>query len=1277
MPSFFGKHPKTPDPTSQSPDAAATSSGATPDSEAPAPSTTAPPEASNRKGEDGDATGVEGAFQAVRAAEPGIKKYETSKSRKHLDSTGDAIDTAQEKIGTAKKVVELVKPAYDSDAMQPVKDGINKLVESLPGLLKALDEVAKLHPFIGIAVGAFRVVVELDVKRRDNDKKIGMLFVEMRDMMEALLQLGGIKDPESVGPNGQTIKARMQALVKLAAEDIKTCANTCDTYAKKKLITKVIKSSSWDDTLKGFIELFANHRKAFTFALSIHVGVGVDDANRKLKDIEAKIDMVLAVFSKVVSPEQQELAALVQKKGGPTAVMGDNDALEELLKFRPATALDQVKPSSGRDGVEHNSHQDGDDLAAVKQDLFDSPELAIQKNWEVFERKFDLQHKALMANIGGMVQHQGDRVIEAVTAGPHDRIVDPDIHAIWKEMKWPGHVKARHFVLALRDYYRQQVKRKREAPHSIEEVKSWVADKDEWALEWINVNRLQAIVEAFDDDASGFITVEEVNYFTTSRPEKWSLPHWLAYWAVGWQMTATKYRDMIVNICAKMFSIRPYIHPANRNAVDKYLQTVWQRISTLTLSFVNANQPDSLQERFKSYVDAQEQRLREGLETVRYDIDAMDTLLLVTGPGRIEKYLFPILWLLLCRDFEIFRLCRKRVIHKDELWDSADTIHWVLDAVTERHDDLEALFKQQKLDPMLQFRAFANELYDYWHEFGRFWWLDNQRGRDFAEVEYDDSKEDQNIDASKLLNYPSAADDLYPSRVEDSATQHDAAADEAVRLILGRWNGIQISEDDAMSPMNTFYLHASMDPKTYEASSIGANGTDYNIFGNYATKDNGTIEHSFTRAYVARLQKTYWTATLADDGKTLSGQWGYAPDDQPWTFVFKRAPPEVLVNRPHPKEFEENRIKALWKYALTAVHNQVRRRLFSWSYLKERRDLRKEYLELLLKEEDGRLTKEDSERVSVLAHRSTFDDVRCFYIIQEYRQRAVPPHFGITCDYCHDAIHGTRVVCLECGSRFTFDFCDKPACVGCTIESRDDTLLPHLPTHDFVKVRAPIVHHREIGKVLRDAKAGLERAKSLLEEMDYQKRCRELLKNYEEAQAGDGRGKQGSDDGEENEDDGDDQNGQANQDSEGTVSLPDKAIASARQEGMAASDSELEHEAFALTCLKCEAPISRPCLYCIDCPEDSKPFICSECDEQEAGFSHGEHHLATHNLVRCVEALQEENSQPWLVEEDNTEKRLGVLEYKLEGVTSKLEGLTTQMERIEKLLHSLAVAHIG
>lgn len=75
-------------------------------------------------------------------------------------------------------------------------------------------------------------------------------------------------------------------------------------------------------------------------------------------------------------------------------------------------------------------------------------------------------------------------------------------------------------MLALRDYYRQQIERKRKVAHGDAAV-SRIADQDEWALEWININRLQAIVEAFDDDASCFITIAEVNYFTASRPKEW------------------------------------------------------------------------------------------------------------------------------------------------------------------------------------------------------------------------------------------------------------------------------------------------------------------------------------------------------------------------------------------------------------------------------------------------------------------------------------------------------------------------------------------------------------------------------------------------------------------------------------------------------------------------------------------------------------------------------------------------------------------------------------
>ena len=44
---------------------------------------------------------------------------------------------------------------------------------------------------------------------------------------------------------------------------------------------------------------------------------------------------------------------------------------------------------------------------------------------------------------------------------------------------------------------------------------------DKWALKYINVNRARAILEAFDDDAGGFVTTHEANAFTRARPLDW------------------------------------------------------------------------------------------------------------------------------------------------------------------------------------------------------------------------------------------------------------------------------------------------------------------------------------------------------------------------------------------------------------------------------------------------------------------------------------------------------------------------------------------------------------------------------------------------------------------------------------------------------------------------------------------------------------------------------------------------------------------------------------
>lgn len=76
---------------------------------------------------------------------------------------------------------------------------------------------------------------------------------------------------------------------------------------------------------------------------------------------------------------------------------------------------------------------------------------------------------------------------------------------------WRGSVKARHFVLALKDHYAEMIAGGNEDGTS----------SDEWALRFINVNHVRNIMEAFDEDASGFVTIKEANHFTCSRPPDW------------------------------------------------------------------------------------------------------------------------------------------------------------------------------------------------------------------------------------------------------------------------------------------------------------------------------------------------------------------------------------------------------------------------------------------------------------------------------------------------------------------------------------------------------------------------------------------------------------------------------------------------------------------------------------------------------------------------------------------------------------------------------------
>ena len=106
---------------------------------------------------------------------------------------------------------------------------------------------------------------------------------------------------------------------------------------------------------------------------------------------------------------------------------------------------------------------------------------------------------------------------------------------------------------------------------------------------------------------------------------------------IGWQTVSAQYGESILELFDHLFSLRSSLLPENRYWADYYLKTVWPVAFELIKSFRPANVPEHIQAKFRAYTEYEETRIRKNLEDIRFDIDALDTVYVVAGPGRIEK----------------------------------------------------------------------------------------------------------------------------------------------------------------------------------------------------------------------------------------------------------------------------------------------------------------------------------------------------------------------------------------------------------------------------------------------------------------------------------------------------------------------------------------------------------------------------------------------------------------------------------------------------------------
>ena len=72
--------------------------------------------------------------------------------------------------------------------------------------------------------------------------------------------------------------------------------------------------------------------------------------------------------------------------------------------------------------------------------------------------------------------------------------------------------------------------------------------------------------------------------------------------------------------------------------VDEYLHDVWVD----AVKIIESLQPAKpvlghFEHKFQDYVTFEEERIMKNLEGIRYNVDALDTVSAVTGPGRLEN----------------------------------------------------------------------------------------------------------------------------------------------------------------------------------------------------------------------------------------------------------------------------------------------------------------------------------------------------------------------------------------------------------------------------------------------------------------------------------------------------------------------------------------------------------------------------------------------------------------------------------------------------------------
>jgi hypothetical protein len=173
---------------------------------------------------------------------------------------------------------------------------------------------------------------------------------------------------------------------------------------------------------------------------------------------------------------------------------------------------------------------------------------------------------------------------------------------------------------------------------------------------------------------------------------------------------------------------------------------------------------------------------------------------------------------------------------------------------------------------------------------------------------------------------------------------------------LGHWHGYfyegeGIRETDGTDSMMTLVLEPGEGGNAVKANAWSNRGR-YTVAGSWSKGENGVMQIKLKMTFKSAFWATmFFNGRFDPERDALTGVWDASsdPENSSGPMEFRRILPRYLTVYPSIKELSDNKPRALWKFAIAAVRDNIRRDRWSWSYFSQRRDDRETVIFLTIR----------------------------------------------------------------------------------------------------------------------------------------------------------------------------------------------------------------------------------------------------------------------------------------------------------------------------------------